>query len=230
MERVEELEQLKKEYQEIPIPEHGIDGVKAALERARQKKRLKTRLISYASMAAAAALVLFVVPKVGYQLFAGGTENSEAEDFYYNNNGKDMVSSNIKTESFDAVEDSSYQTGGQVTAAPQNGCETSQGWSPDAKDEGLENAENAEESFLLDEAIRRKISDEILRQIEARKGNGEEAFLANASYMQAFAGIDAEQNFYINNDGMVVIVFAPGEIASEVYGKIEFIIPNEVWK
>ena len=41
MDKSKELEQLKKEYKEVPVPKDGVAGVQAAMERAMKKKRLK---------------------------------------------------------------------------------------------------------------------------------------------------------------------------------------------
>ena len=45
---------------------------------------------------------------------------------------------------------------------------------------------------------------------------------------ECFQHIDPDQNFYINNDGNIVICFGKYEIAAGAQGTPEFVIPNEV--
>lgn len=195
MKRLEEMEQLKKEYQEIPVPEHGIDGVRDAMERAKQKKRLRKRLISYASMAAAVVLVLFVTPQMAMHMFAGGSSN-EAASMGHDSLVKDMFDGALKTE---AESDASEAKGTWATA-------------------------------FADAATREKIEAEMTRQIQFRSSAGEEAIcmILASSEMLNFEEKDAE--YYLDENGQLVIVFPAGELAPEKYGEIKFVIPDEVWK
>ncbi|MHB1317434.1 MAG: DUF3298 and DUF4163 domain-containing protein [Anaerolineae bacterium] len=47
-------------------------------------------------------------------------------------------------------------------------------------------------------------------------------------YVEAFMGIDADHNFYINAEGKLVIAFDEYEVASGAMGTPEFVIPTEL--
>ncbi|MBE5951309.1 MAG: DUF3298 domain-containing protein [Lachnospiraceae bacterium] len=219
MKHIEEMKQLKKEYQEIPIPEHGIDGVKAAIEKARKKKRLRKRLVSYASMAAAAMLVVFVAPGVMLSMFAGGSAN-ESASMGYDSMGKDMLNGGIKAES-DAVTEPWYS---YEKPAADDGA-VAPGWFPEASEQ-----KGTWASAFSDEATREKIEAEMSRQIRVRGLGGEEALAAIGASSELLDFEEKDADHYLDENGQLVIVFPAGELAPEKYGEIKFIIPDEVWK
>lgn len=222
--QTEQLEQLKKEYREIPVPEHGIDGVKAAMERATRKKRLKKRLMSYVPMAAAAMLVIFVAPAVMNVLFAsGGAAMESAPDGFYNGIAKDMAGKYDKAESSvaDAVVPSKepvYQMEVPMTEGKM---------SAEAKE--IE-TKTLRAKILADPVICDKIREEIASQIKIRVQKGEDAFIERFASSDARVYEPAEPEYYLNEDGLLVVRYAPGKLVSVKYGEIEFIIPDEVWK
>jgi len=53
-------------------------------------------------------------------------------------------------------------------------------------------------------------------------------YLVEEDDLTAFKGIDENQNFYINEDGKLVIAFNSYEAAPGYMGAVEFIIPTKV--
>lgn len=236
MSKLNELEQLKKEYKEIPIPENGVAGVQTAIEKARQKKRLKKRLINYASIAAAAVMVVVVMPSAFIGLFAaGGAANESAPDGYYNES-KDMIHAGTAAEDSDygKTEAPTSQTGqtkptrapGDVVA-PESVTD-----SESVKGDAIPSVdvECFASGILSDKSVQDKISAEITRQISFRRAAGEEAFVAMMEVSSGCYFDIGKQKCYQNAEGQLVIVFKAGELAPEIYGDIEFVIPDEVWK
>ena len=224
MKHLEEMEQLKKEYQEIPVPEYGIDGVRAAMEKAKRKKRFRKRLVSYASVAAAAMLVVLVAPGVMLSMFSGGSAN-ESANMGYDSMVKDMLGGAQKAESDVATESVSdgYSYGYESPEA--NGGEIAPGWFPEtSKNKGTL------ASAFADAETREKIEAEMTRQIQSRMLEGEEVMEAIIAASQSIHFAEKEEEFHMDENGQLVIVFPAGELAPEKYGEIEFVIPDEVWK
>ena len=73
-----------------------------------------------------------------------------------------------------------------------------------------------------------KALKEIRRQIDEAVLQGNECFTEEKRLTEGFVCIFAEQEYYVNKEGQLVIVFAPGEIAPREYGNVEFVIPDEV--
>lgn len=69
------------------------------------------------------------------------------------------------------------------------------------------------------------MNDKINAEIDARLHNGEDFFEGEGS----FAGIQADQKFYINADMQVVAVFEKYEIAPGSMGKIEIVVGPSVF-
>lgn len=228
MNRLNELEQLKNEYKGIPIPENGVPGVQAAIEAARQKKRLKKRLISYTSMAAAALLMVVVMPSAFLNLFAAGGAANESAGIGYDNKAKDMVYS----ESCDGAWDANVQE--SVTTQSGLAKPTLTPGSAEAPESaGADNEQGKygfDYSILSDKTVRDNIKAEITRQIKSRGMGGEEAFVAMAASSSMLILDEKEAYYYLDEKGQLVIVFWAGELAPEDYGEIEFVIPDEVWK
>jgi len=75
--------------------------------------------------------------------------------------------------------------------------------------------------------ISREIKAQMSEQINAGEGN---YFLPGGIWAdeECFQSIDPEQNFYINENGQLVIVFAEYEVAPGSMGTPEFVIPTDV--
>lgn len=259
-----EWEQMKKEYREIPIPEHGCHQVMEAMARAkRQKNRERLRKLARYGTVAAAVLLVLLLP--GAFLFSGGF-GSNAED-----NAASMEADS-RTENagtgawFDSTESASgtdnkastpmYSVGSSMNNSvaidsshkaeaeqPEQGSNKNAGSSdnfmedkedysvagslvPEATEEKLKETLEAEEAFAQSlEAI----SQEILRQMEIRsKETGAIFYYKGREYPEGFEKISAEQEYYINEEGLFVIVFEAGVVASASVGPVEFVIPAEV--
>ena len=215
MEHRNRLEEIKREYQEIRIPEQGTDGVKAAMERAMQRKRRKARMITYASMAASVAILLFAAPQVGLRLFAGGSAASESAGRVDMNKAgwSDMLKAEDAESVYENPANASYGTVGDlVTETAEDG------------------QESLSVSLLADAAVVEKIRMEIADQINRRAQSGEEAFISMLASSQFQEYNPKEQEYFLNENDLLVIRYAPGTLAPERFGAIEFIIPNEVWR
>lgn len=233
MSKLNELEQLKNEYKEIPIPENGVAGVQAAIEKARQKKRFKKRLVSYASMVAAAVMVIVVMPSAFSVLFAAGGAAESAPNGYFNAS-KDAIHMDAEAEDFNYGKTEKPATqAGQSEPSTIPGCTVVPG-NADSCESTAGDAMAAVESFdsgmLSDEAVQDKIRAEITRQIEKRWAAGEEVFIVIWASLGDLGFDLGKQKCYRNAEGQLVIVFKAGELAPENYGDIEFVIPDEVWK
>lgn len=73
--------------------------------------------------------------------------------------------------------------------------------------------------------ISEEIKKQMKEQIDAETGF---YFLENDEYVDGFKEIDPNQNFYLNKDGNIVIVFDEYEVAPGYMGNPEFIIPAEM--
>lgn len=73
--------------------------------------------------------------------------------------------------------------------------------------------------------ISEEIKKQMKEQIDAETGF---YFLENDEYVDGFKEIDPNQNFYLNEDGNIVIVFDEYEVAPGYMGNPEFIIPAEM--
>lgn len=93
------------------------------------------------------------------------------------------------------------------------------------------NAKVAELNDLFSEGadyispISEEIKKQMKEQISAETGF---YFLENDEYADGFKEIDPNQNFYLNEDGNIVIVFDEYEVAPGYMGNPEFVIPAEV--
>lgn len=75
------------------------------------------------------------------------------------------------------------------------------------------------------------ISRDILRQMTEQVESGEADYFIPGgiwSEEECFKEIQADQNFYINNDGRLVIVFDEYEVAPGSMGRPEFVIPTDI--
>jgi hypothetical protein len=79
-------------------------------------------------------------------------------------------------------------------------------------------------SLFKDDAYIADISANIKEQISQREAGGQGTFFDSAD--ESFSSIAAEQQFYINNDGQLVIEFDELSIAPAYMGCVEFTIPT----
>ncbi len=82
-----------------------------------------------------------------------------------------------------------------------------------------------------DEARMKAVSEEILRQMQEQMAQDTTTyFMKCKDDPNGFEAISEDQNFYINSDGQLVIVFNEYDVAPGSAGCPEFVIPDEVWK
>lgn len=74
---------------------------------------------------------------------------------------------------------------------------------------------------LLGESYKQKIDESVSSQIEELKKNPDNNFFEGD---MGFVGIDENQNFFVNAEGKVVVVFDKYEIAPGYMGAMEFVI------
>jgi len=73
------------------------------------------------------------------------------------------------------------------------------------------------------------VSAEILRQMEERMKETEETYyIKSETCPNGFVRITGEQEYYINEEGLYVIVFEAGKVAPKEQGKVEFVIPAKI--
>lgn len=74
------------------------------------------------------------------------------------------------------------------------------------------------------------LSDYIRAEMKRQNEKGENTYWVDDPTFGPFAGIKVNQNFYINNNGDIVICFDKYEVAPGSSGSPEFVIPEEVVK
>lgn len=72
------------------------------------------------------------------------------------------------------------------------------------------------------------LSEYIKVQMRKLNASGEAAYWVDDPTFGPFEGIKGNQNFYINNEGQVVICFDKYEVAPGYVGSPEFVIPQEI--
>lgn len=101
---------------------------------------------------------------------------------------------------------------------------------------GLESGKriSLEDLFIPGSDYQTRISDNIKAQMREQMAENDEIvyWLADSEYGDIdewnFETIDRNQNFYINEDGQIVIAFSEGDVGPMAMGTTEFVIPNEV--
>lgn len=76
----------------------------------------------------------------------------------------------------------------------------------------------------------KKLSEYITAEMIRQNEKGENTYWVDDPTFGPFKGIKENQNFYINNDGRIVICFDKYEVAPGSSGSPEFVIPEEVVK
>nr|WP_285847315.1 RsiV family protein [Peribacillus simplex] len=84
-------------------------------------------------------------------------------------------------------------------------------------------------SLFKDDRYLQVISENIKEQMKRQMAEDpEKIYWVEEDDLTAFKGIDENQNFYINEDGKLVIAFNSYEAAPGYMGAVEFIIPTNV--
>lgn len=84
--------------------------------------------------------------------------------------------------------------------------------------------------FKQDSDYITKLSEYIKAEMKRQNEKGENTYLVDDPKFGGFKSIKGNQNFYINNDGKIVICFDKYEVAPGSSGSPEFVIPDEVVK
>lgn len=279
MERREEFEQLKKEYQDIKIPQQGLERIEKAVFMAKKKKRRQKRL-TWALSAAAMALVVLpnVNPRAAYAMgnlpvigglfkvitvreynyedehnvadiqvpqisaesqASGGAENGIAQvnksvDEYAAQLEEQFKASmteqgyNEMTVSYKVVTDTKewFTLKMEGTAVAASGYEFSRYYNVD-KMTGqvieLKDLFKAGADYVT--PISQEIKKQMKEQMDAQTAF---YFLDDEEMTDAFKQIQEDQNFYLKEDGSLVIAFDEYEVGPGYIGAPEFVIPQEV--
>lgn len=211
-----EWEKLKKEYREIPVPEKGPHQMLQTIAKAKDERMRHHNLARYGTVAAAAFLVLLLP---GMLLLSGGLGGSQKNSA--------MMEADCAVQSVPEggwyAKDSMDETTIDNTAAeaPEYSYKNDVQTTFKATAEGVI-VPATEETSLPDEH-REAISREIFGQMEERMQNNNETYYVK--------GEECPENFtyYINEEGLLVVVFEAGLIAPKEQGTVEFIIPAEVY-
>ena len=280
MERREEFEQLKKEYQDIKIPQQGLERIEKAVFMAKKKKRRQKRLTWALSAAAAMALVVLpnVNPRAAYAMgnlpvigglfkvitvreynyedehnvadiqvpqisaesqASGGADNGIAQvnksvDEYAAQLEEQFKASmteqgyNEMTVSYKAVTDTKewFTLKMEGTAVAASGYEFSRYYNVD-KMTGqvieLKDLFKAGADYVT--PISQEIKKQMKEQMDAQTAF---YFLDDEEMTDAFKQIQEDQNFYLKEDGSLVIAFDEYEVGPGYIGAPEFVIPQEV--
>lgn len=239
-----EWEQIKKEYREIPVPANGPHQVLTVMAEAKKKRNRFKRLTQYGTVAAAALLVVLLLP--GMLLFSGGFGASEDNAAMEADCAVESTGSAGGWVTTESANDMGMvpATNSVATLAPEQGydgmankdtavTEDASNYSMSDKTAVAENStenklQKLEERFFTAEE-QEAISKEILKQMEERmRENGETYYIKSEEYPEGFEQIAKEQEYYVNADGLLVVVFRAGVVAPKEQGAVEFIIPAEV--
>ncbi len=206
-----EWEQIKKEYREISIPVDGPHQVLTAMADAKKKRNRYRHLAQYGTVAAA-LLVILLLP--GMLWFSGGKGAANESAAMKSDNVLQFAEDGIILESVcDTMAPTTAPTTSGTADADQN-CES-------------EEYKATQKYFTPEEQS--AISREIRKQMEERMTEtGETYYSKREAYPEGFEQIEENQEYYINTDGLFVIVFRAGVIAPEEQGTVEFVIPAEV--
>ena len=236
-----EWEELKKEYREIRIPEQGSAQVLEAMARAkRQRKKERWQQAARYATAVAAVLVLLLLPGVLFlsRGFAtGGSDCSMEADGWFDNT-ESMKADKSPAISMGNKEEAKLEA---VPESVENGVSNKvvADGVGSGKDDFLDSGTAEAPSYTVSAPVVREnavwqekdaITQEILRQmIEANQLYGDTYYVKSEQYPDGFEKITEEQHYYWNEEGLLVIVFEAGTVASVQEGTVEFIIPAAVF-
>jgi hypothetical protein len=201
-------EQIKKEYSEVNVPEQAAQRVMLGISEAKQRKKRIRSLSGYGSVAAALLLVL-LLPGM---MLRGGMKNDSAS----------MEADCAPQQSAESMRVESPFANGSAAKPASSGA-------GDIKADKEEAKADLNDTMPVWFSHKAEISKEIIRQMEERmQENSETYYIKSDQYPGGFEMISEQQEYYVNEEGLYVIVFEAGTVAPEAMGVIEFIIPAEV--
>lgn len=283
MSRNEELERLKKEYNQIKAPEEGIKKMESAIRRAKMDKKRDKRkkLIRNWGIGVAAALVIVVLPNTNENIaYAMGNipvlgnlfrvitvreythndgnneanvevpevvlddtetpENSQAVE-QVNKSVREYTDQLITEFEADMTEeghlglDVTYETlldtdswftlKVTVLETQASGYEVQRFYHIDKKSGNVVELKDLFED-RADYVTR--ISEEIKKQMKEQIEAGTSYYFLEDEMTENFEKIAENQNFYLDTDGNLVIVFDKYDVGPGYIGNPEFVIPSEV--
>ncbi len=236
-----EWEQMKKEYRDVQIPASGPHQMLETIAKAKRDRRSSRikQAVSYSTVVAAVLLVVLLIP--GIVLFSGGFASGREEVSM-----KSDMNCTASTGSGQESTKGSYNNAGNTgDYANSMSPVTSQNKvTVDSNDEAEygvpefsmnDNGSNGiggtaalvKDLFSwLSEAQQNALCEEISRQLEERRQQGETYYTAYDTLTEAV--LLEGQSYYIREDGLLVILYAAGIIAPESQGEISFVIPKEI--
>lgn len=241
-----EWEQIKKEYREVSIPADGPHQMLKVLAEAKRKRDRWKHLAKYGSIVAAAILVIVILP--GMLLFSQGfggsmdmaatesavsKEESTGINGWFTKDSAETVEEDRNMASAEIVDSDDFDYGmSNIVVEAESGTDftVTPAAGQNSPEQSMDNTKlNKEEKKEVLTLPLNAISAEILRQMEERmKTTGETYYIKSEAYPEGFEKITEEQEYYINEDGLFVIVFETGKVAPKEQGIVEFVIPAEV--
>lgn len=225
-------EQIKKEYKDTPIPANGPQQVSEAMAKAKQKRNRYKALMRYGTVAAAVLLVVLVVPRLF--LFSGGAAKESADGFYM----QDAAVEGFAPATGSAMPENGGENNTKAEAPatfPQTPEKAPASSYDSPADDSVPEADETDGGLVTDGAAfwaekRDEISKEIISQMQLRMQKQKEVYyIRSEQYPNGFELLADNQSYYISKEGLLVIVFAAGEVAPAEQGRAEFIIPAEVF-
>lgn len=289
MAKQEEFERLKEEYQNIKIPEQGLERIENAVKKAKadKRKQKRRRMVRSWGIGAAAMLALFLLPNSNQNVaYAMGNIPVIGEIFkvitikdYSHDDGHNQAK--VKVPEI-VAEKSQSKTSSEAVKKINQSVEqytnelvekfkadmVQQGYSGldisyetmtdtdkwftlaiyavETKASGYEfrkyyqidkttgQMANLEDLFKESTDYVTIISDEVKKQMKQQVDTGASMYWLEGTDgindTEAFRTIKDDQNFYLNKDGNIVIVFDEYEVGPGYIGCPEFVIPAEVVK
>lgn len=289
MAKQEEFERLKEEYQNIHIPEQGLERIEGAVKKAKadKRKQKRRRMVRSWGISVAAMLALFLLPNsnqnVAYAMenipVIGGIFKVITIKEYSHDDGHnqakvkvpEIVAEKSKVKASSEAVNQVNQSVEQYTSALVDKFKADmvqEGYS--GLDVSYETMTNTDKWFTLAVyAVETQgDSNEIRKYYQIDKTTGQTAslkdlFKENTDYKniinneikkqmkqqvdagtsmywmegaggindtEAFQSIKDDQNFYLNKDGNIVIVFNKFEVGPGYIGCPEFVIPSDLVK
>lgn len=215
-----EWEQIKTEYKEIPVPEHGMAQMEEAMERAVYHRSRRRKLTAYGAIAAALLLIL-VLPRS----FMGGfganssekAESTAGEIGVTKDNLAEFREEERNTSVFydgiaEEMEDTELDMAADLGTIESFEVISSM---PQLKQENTMVSELVIEVEKGDSILSICLSKEEVKAINQEISCQMERALEQSTFL----GISEEQAYYINEDGLLVVVWEE---------TIEFIIPKTI--
>lgn len=286
MNQKKKWDEMKKDYEEVTIPEGGKEALAETIGQAKRDKRRKqkTNAVRKWGVAVAAALAILILPNVNENIaYAMGNVPIVGTLFrvitvreYQYDNGKQSVS--VEVPGIASEEVSNGKESGKDAMSDVNKSvkeytdQLIDSFEKEMKKEGYADLDvsyevvtNDDEWFTLvihgeetqasafqfnryyhidkksgkeitlkdllkkDVDYVTVISDEIKKQMAQQIKEEEKSYwLEDDGITEPFQSIKEDQNFYLNADGEIVIVFDEYEVAPGYMGCPEFTIPSDV--